>query len=227
MRVGVRRVVALAGLVFIPPLFLALAVVSGLWVAGLIDVAMEPSRVPEAARVYRRFGDAFTTYCYAGVSLAAGFVFAAFMWDGRRSKWASGAAFWILLGLVLPMAVANYWSADGYNTRTKQAVVDLVLVVLGSLCAVSLASMRTESITAHVLNAVGLALLVMEAILIPGIYGVLWLLNAQRAISLADTQSLSPGWVSAVAAVGGLAISILNFRKATGSVPAQSTIVRP
>jgi hypothetical protein len=129
------------------------------------------------------------------------------------------------LAVLLPMSLANYWSGDFFVPRWQQALIDVVLVVLGSTAAIMLSRFRSADVGARVLKAVGLFLLVMESVAVPGIYAILWILNWQKAISSAHSRDFGPGWISAVAALGALVVSVLTYRRANTPSPASSKLI--
>jgi hypothetical protein len=212
MRLALRRGIALAGGLILPPVLLMLALQSGWWLIGGLDLLQPPSAIAAELRLYRRFGDFYSGVSYVGVCIAGGLSFAALTWDGPRGRRGTAVVFWTLLVLVLPLSVANYWSADAYAARSKQALIDVILVFLGVVCGASLASIRTDSRAASTLKAMALFLLVMEAVCVPAVYALLWFLNAQNAVSRGTTEGFNPGWVSAVASLGALCVSVLNYR---------------
>jgi hypothetical protein len=70
--------------------------------------------------------------------------------------------------------------------------------------------------------------IVFQAVLVPAVYAVLWLLNWQKAIELAHTRDLTPGWISLVATLGSLAVSTFRYyQKPQQSDTAASRMIIP
>jgi len=51
----------------------------------------------------------------------------------------------------------------------------------------------------------------LQAVFLPGVFALLFLLNWQRAISLASTRDLSPGWTTIISSVGAGTVAVVNF----------------
>jgi hypothetical protein len=170
--------------------------------------------------IYLKFGDLYTYLGLYGLYLAAGLSFALILWDRRPTQKRIDAIFWIFFALALPLAVLNYTQGDIFVSRAKQELVDVVLVFLGFVTLFSLTSMKPQSEMARILQIMAVFFVGFQAVFVPAIFAVLWLLNWERAISLEQTRDFTPGWVSAAAATGSLIVSALQFRR---SKPAEAS----
>jgi len=101
---------------------------------------------------------------------------------------------------------------DALLNRKAQALIDLVLVILGLVVVVELLKMSPSSVPGQVLRGVIVFLVILQGLALPGIYGLLWLLNWQNAISAGQSKDLNPGWISGAAGGVSAVVAILNYR---------------
>jgi len=122
--------------------------------------------------------------------------------------------YWLLLAVLVPMSLVNFSVGDTHVSRSQQAVLNLAQALLATICALALTRLTVATDMGLALKALATFFLVFQGILIPLLFSALWFLNWQRAASLASTESLSPGWLSAVSGIAALAVSILQYRLA-------------
>jgi hypothetical protein len=179
--------------------------------------------------IYRKFGDIYTSLSFIGLTLAGGASFAMFVIDLTRRRRFSVAFYWILLLVILPLSVANYWAGDFFAERWKQALLDGVLVFLGLVAVFRMVACNFSSVPARIAQALVVGLLALNAVLIPAAFGIIWLLNIEGVIKKAsDADGWSPSWITAVTGVISLGVSILTFRHTVrkDTPPIQSPIIR-
>jgi hypothetical protein len=213
MKTILRRTLAVAGA-------LVLVSASSLWGDIAAGYAMELFRhVHDVASVfgtkaiYKSFGDEYVALGRLGLCIAVGLSFVAIFWDARPTSKRLNAIFWIFLALLLPLAFLNYTSEDIFVSRPKQASIDILIVFLGLVSLFSLCSLELTSVPARALQILAIFFIAFQGVFVPAIFAILWLLNWERAISLAQTKGFSIGWVSAVASLGSLTVSVLQFRR--------------
>ena len=175
--------------------------------------------------IYKKFGDVYSSLGIFGLCFATGIAFAMIVWDRRPPQSRTTALFTIFLLLVLPLALLNYWSCDLYVSRWRQALVDIVLAFLGLITATNLYHMKLDSSTSRILQSMALFFIVFQAVIIPSIYCALWLLNWEQAIRLADTKTLTPGWISALSGIGSLSVSLLRYYRQPAAPEETSPII--
>ena len=161
---------------------------------------------------YAKFGDIYDNFLYIGIALGAGLSLSFLFWNKQERQNKLIWIYVILLFILVPFSMANYISGDWFFDRWKQALVDLFICVLGLFVGIKLFKVQTMSTETTVLKALAIFFIFSQAILIPGIYCILWFLNFQNAISLAKTEDFNPSWISSLSGIGGLIISILNYR---------------
>jgi hypothetical protein len=232
LRKGHRRTIAVLGGLTVPFLAMAWVFLIGRRVADLLGKkAGLASEFPEGEAIYSKFGDVYSAFGILALAVAAGLSFGLMFWEPRPSQWRRQAVFWIFLLALLPLSFINYIHFDLFVSRGKQALIDVILAFFGAVCVVSLAELKIASAPLRVAKAIALFFLTMQAVIIPALYASLWWLNWQHAISLATSQDLSPGWLSAVAALGSLGLAILTYRRSGAtpvvSPPPKSSIIRP
>ena len=213
MRPTIRKVIASAGgiAVFIGALFWTFGS-SGL-VADLFSFKIGlASEVGESDAVYKKFADIYANFSFLGLAIASGLSFTLLAWERRPKKIVFEMVYWIFLALALPMTVMNYWSGDVFVSRSQQAGLNLVLCFLGIACVTHLYQTKVESFSGNIIKCFAIFFLSFQAVFLPGIYTVLWWLNWQNAIDLANASSFSPGWISAASGIGALVISILQYK---------------
>lgn len=211
----IRRSIAVGGGIAVTFAFFVWAFMAAGSAAHLfgVPIGVLESDLPPGDAVYRKhIGDLYTALSVAGLALCAGLSFALMVWDFGTRSWMGQAVFWVLLALAMPMAVLNYWGGDAFVSRTAQAGLNLVLMLLSIVCALQLFRVQTSTIAAEVLKGMALFFLLFQGAFLAAIYTVLWWLNWQGAISKAATESWSPGWITVVSAAASLFISVLQYR---------------
>lgn len=215
MRPMVQKVLACAGglVIFVGAMIWALA--SRNWASHIVGLEIGlPSEFADGDAVYKYFADRYAILAFIGVALAAGLSFTLLSWERRPRSLLLEGVYWVLLAAALPMTVVNYWGADTFVSRAQQVWLNLALCFLGVLCLTHLLRVRTSAGAATLLKGFVIFLLAFQAVLIPAIYSLLFWLNWQGAIDRSQTESFSPGWISAVASCGALVISVLQYRLA-------------
>jgi hypothetical protein len=223
VRIIARRSIAIVGGLIIPVAGLVWGNRASGFVIDLFHQVYDVASALGNDATYNTFGDAYTFLGTFALCLATGISFAAMLWDRRPGPNRYAVVYWVFLAALLPLAIVNYSQGDIYMKRSKQALMDMVLVFLGSVTVINSVQIRLQSIPARVLQAMAIFFIAFQAVLEPAIYGTLWWLNWQGAISRAQAKDWSPGWISAVAAIGSPIVSILNYRR---SAP-DRTITKP
>jgi hypothetical protein len=224
MSIKTRRFVVLTGgaiilLVSLAPyigLTFLLWPFSVLWLGGLSLLAGADNLIPPGApgqNLNTNDRDLFVSLSTVGLALATSLSMVFCFWNRRASQRAIVFGYFAFLVVLVSMSTANFATGDMLLNRKAQALIDLVLVVLGLITTSMLMRIRSLSPEGVILRAVIVFLLILQAIALPGVYGLLWLLNWQNAISADQTRSLNPGWISAAAALVSAGIAFLKYRK--------------
>jgi hypothetical protein len=177
--------------------------------------------------IYKKFGDWYSQFSVMGMSLSAGVAAVFMLWPSQKAQWPSTATFWTLLAFAMPLTIINYWERDTYASRGNQAMVDLILVLLSAIAAKSLVRVQARSDAAVVLRSLSLYFLVFQGVLMPATFGLLWWLNWQSAITKTQSESITPGWISAMCAIGSFAISTAQYVMAKRKQDAEEIVHRP
>ncbi len=168
----------------------------------------------ESDLIYRgKLGDVYVQFAWLGLIAAAGVSFALFTLEpiGKRKLAVTSYAF--LLIFLLPLSVANYISIDFSTERLRQAIFDIVLVLLGLAAIQRLVTYNAVSILGRITRSIAVFLLAGCAVVIPGIYAVIWFLNAgEIAKAAAHVHGIRPSWISAVAGALAAGLAILTYR---------------
>lgn len=231
MRPLTQKLLASVGGLFVALAFLVWAVNSAGTFADIINFRSGlASEFAEEDAVYKKFGDIYTSLSVVGLALVSGFSFAFICWERRPPQYRAQVLYWVLLLVVMPLSILNFWGADTYVSRSQQAILDLVQCLLSCLCLLGLVSLQAKSIETRVIRAFAVFFLAAQGIFVPGLFAILWWLNWEGAISLATSQDVSPGWITIVATFASLIVSALQYRlsaqKQEASSPA-SLIIRP
>jgi hypothetical protein len=189
------------------------AVFGGTYLMNFINGWFMPAQ-QESDLIYRgKLGDVYVQFAWLALIAAAGVSFALFTLEpiGKRKLAVAGYAF--LLAFLLPLSVANYISIDFSTERLRQAIFDIVLVLLGLAAVQRLVTYHAVSIPGRITRSITLFLLAGCAVIIPGIYAVIWFLNAgEIAKAAAKVHGFRPSWISGVAGVVAAALAILTYR---------------
>lgn len=154
--------------------------------------------------------DIFISLSRVGLALAISLSLVFCFWERRVTPRARTLPYFFFLILLLSLSTANFASLDSLLNRKAQALIDFVLVIIGLIVISVLIRMRPASPEATIIRAVVVFLVVLQGIALPGLWGLLWLLNWEGAIPY--HQTLNPAWISAIAAVASALIAALNYR---------------
>jgi hypothetical protein len=223
MKTGYRRAlgICIGVLILLIPLSLSFDipvlkdVFMRLWEGGLALLTAVNALVPPAKpgqNLNTNDRETYESLSMLGLSIAAALSVVFFLWDRNPSKKVITISYFLFLVVLMSMSTANFASGDMLLNRKAQALIDLVLVVLGSIVLLTLSRIRPASATGVVLQAVIMFLIAFEAVVLPGLLGFLWLLNWQQVISAGASQNLNPGWISGPAAIVSAGIAFLNYR---------------
>jgi hypothetical protein len=163
---------------------------------------------------YKKFGDLYNHLLYLGLALSFGISFIIMFWD-QAIRWEKRAIIYIIfLFILIPLSLLNYWSEDIFFDRWKQALVDLIIVLFGVFTYFNVNKIQTLHNETKVLKFVALFLIVTQAILIPGIYSLLWFFDWQNLISSAKKNDTTANWITYSTSISGIILSVLNYRHA-------------
>jgi len=176
--------------------------------------------------------DTYLSLSFTGLGLAIALSLVYCFWERQPTKKALTISYFAFLIVLTSMSFANFAMGDMLLNRKAQVLINVVLVILGLIVVVELLQMRPSTSAGVVVRAVVVFLILLQAVALPGIYGLLWLLNWQGAIRLGQSRDFNPGWISATAAVASAAIATLNYRRSQNALRdtvqrEQSRIIAP
>jgi NO-binding membrane sensor protein with MHYT domain len=103
---------------------------------------------------------------------------------------------------------ANFWNNDALVPRGVQSVLNLLLAFLSGVAILDIFGMRALSNEGRVLRAATLLLLSSLGLALPLVLTMLWF-----AHRLGFEAAINVGWLDAIAALVGVAISYLSYRE--------------
>jgi hypothetical protein len=223
MTTKTRRIVSLCGAALI--LLFTLAPILGipgighfmlwLWVGGLSLLGAANALIPPGSpgqNLNTSMRSAFESLSFCSLGLAASLSVVYYFWDRRPTKTAVTVSYFVFLLVLMSMSTANFSAGDMLLNRKAQALIDLVLVILGFIVVIDLLQIRPRSTTGVVLRAVTVFLITLQGIATPGFLGLFWLLNWENIISKTATEHLNPAWFSAAAGMVSAIVAMLNFQ---------------
>jgi hypothetical protein len=204
-----RVVVSVAAFIMLltGPLF---SLFGGLAFVRLLDIIVPPG-IPGQNLSPRFDTETCWRFSFVWLSIAAAASFAFVLWDRRPTQRSTLFTYLASLLVLLPMSAVNFASGDSLMNRKGQMLLDVLLVICGSVSVMQLSRLRPQSIAGAVVQSLILFVLTLEAILVPGIYGLLFALNWQHLISLAATPELSPSWVTAFGSVVSAVFAAMSY----------------
>jgi hypothetical protein len=231
MRIAVRRIIVLTvavaivlislapylGLRFLYRPFLAL------WDGGMALLGTAQRLIPEGApgqNLNTSERDLFSSLSVVGLAVATALSVFLFFWNPRIKSKAITFVYFLFLSVLLCMSTANFAALDLLLNRRAQALIDLVLVVLGLITISILIRIEPQLSSQAIVRAVVIFLIALQGIALPAIYGLLWFLNWQNAITLSQSRNLNlASWISAIAAASSAAIAVLSYRSSKHKTP--------
>ena len=161
--------------------------------------------------IYRRFGNLMIHMSYLMMTMALAISTALLMWEHRQRKTIQNAVFIVLLCAVLQLSVTNYLSGYWFVPAEQQAILDLVLIFITSLCLSYLWRFDVVTESGSVLRVMGIVLLAYSGLVIPMCYFFLWSLVVLGAIDTTATRIINPAWISAAAGIGSFVLGAVKF----------------
>jgi hypothetical protein len=168
--------------------------------------------------------DVVQSASFFGLGLATALSLVLCCWTpGAYQRWLR-TSYLAFLAVLMSLSTANFAMGDQLLDIRAQALIDLVLVVLGLVVVAELWKIRPTSTAGHVLRFILMFLIVLQGVLLPGAFGLLWWLRFQGV-----TGDPNPAWISSGAAVCSAVIAVLNFlrSKPEPEPRANSTIIVP
>jgi hypothetical protein len=210
----IRIVVALVGGVVFAWLCACEAVFGGTYLMNWLHSWIVAVPDQQSDFIYRgKLGDLYVQFAWLGLILATGVSFALFTFEPVGKRKLSVIFYGILLVLLLPLSVANYYTIDFWTERVRQAIFDAFLVLLGVVAIQRLLTYQVTSVLGGITRGLTIFLLGVSAVVIPAIYSVIWFLNASEvAKNAAQAEGFQPGWISGVAAIASAAFALLTCR---------------
>lgn len=182
-----------------------------------------PSIFDRGDAIYKKYGDVYTTLSVFGLAVSSGFAFTLLTWERRPKRWRIELTFLIMLLLVLPMSLVNFWSGDVFVSRSQQIYLNLIQCFLVGVCLLQLSRIAAETDTEIVLKVMSTLFLLAFGLFIPLLFTALWSLVAVGIISVKDSELISSGWISSISGIVALVISFLQYRLAKSKHKVEST----
>lgn len=178
----------------------------------LFNIRFDLASKIDKRAAYKKFGDLYNHLVYFGLALACGIIIVLLLWNKQESRKKRNWIYVILLIVLIPFSVINYWSEDIFFDRWQQAIIDLIICFFGVMILLNTLRFNPKSDELRVFKWVAVFFLASQAIFIPGIYALIWFFNFQGLIAKADTEGFNPNWITYLSSTGGLIVSILNYR---------------
>ncbi len=197
-----------------------------LWRGGLTLLGMVSSLIPPGKpgqNLNTNDRDLFVSSSVAGLAISTSLSLLFCFWNRAVASRARLVAYFAFLAVLVSMSTANFAAGDMLLNRKAQALIDLVLVLLGCIVIAQLLDLRPKSQAACILRGLIVFLIVLQGVAIPGIYGLLWFLNWQRAIDAGQSRNVNPGWISAAASALSATVSLLTYRRSAQPQAAADT----
>lgn len=209
-----RIIIKIILTIIIGLVMLRLSFIFSEYVVVLFNIKLDVASVIGERAQYKKFGDLYNTFMYFGIALAASTISVLLIWNTQEKKKLKNWIYLVILFITIPLSIANYWSADIFFDRWKQALVDIIICFCGVMVLLNTLRIRPKSDESHFFKWFAVFLLSSQAILIPAMYAILWFFNFQGLIAKANTDGLNPNWITYLSGIGGLIIAILNYRLA-------------
>src|ERR1051326_4275199 len=153
-----------------------------------------------------------------GLAIAVALSLIRCFWHLWVSRKALTLTYSTLLVVLLSMSSANFALGDSFLNRGAQALIDLVLLVLGLIVISMLIRLRPKSPEGAIVQGCIVFLVFLQGIALPALFGLTGLLNWRNALSVAQAQSLKPAWMTALAAIVSAVVAILDYQATKKSV---------
>jgi hypothetical protein len=131
------------------------------------------------------------------------------LWNGRPSTVKKIAVYFGLLLVLIPISAVNFHYGDYLMRASVQALLDLLLVALGITTVIWLRNYLVGEGLLRTFKYIVMFVLILEAVALPGLYSVLWLLRWQGI----PVRGMEDKIVSGTATVVSATLAILGYLK--------------
>lgn len=185
-----------------------------MWSGGLLLMKGAETIFPPATgqNLNTNDRDLFLSLSAVGLALATALSLVMCFWSRPVQQKAITLTYLFFLIVLVSISTANFAALDALLNRKAQAFIDLVLVIVASVTMTALIHLKPSSPSGIVTRAIVVFLLTLQGIALPAIYGLLWLLNWENALTATQTRSFNPSWISALAAVASAVTATLNYQ---------------
>jgi hypothetical protein len=213
MKIWHRKILAgLAGVLFL--IFAIIIAVIGHGAIAELAILLTPDN-PIVPRFVKpgKTGDVYHLIYMLGLCVTSGFAVTYLLWERRPSYFRRRVVYIAFLMLILPMSMYNYFHFDIIIRPSAQAIINLLIIFLGTVLAVDTYKIEAIQLDAKVLKWLVLFLLLFFSVLIPGLFSLLWILEALHVISYRTVRSMDLNVVSVIAGVVSAIIAVLSYKK--------------
>jgi hypothetical protein len=163
----------------------------------------------------------FYQLSFVGVCLATAASTVMFFWESRPTKRSKIAICFLALLILVPVSAVNFHYGDFLMKAWVQAILDLVSVAIGLTAVLLIWDVAVTSVFLRVVKAIVVLLVLLESVVLPGSYAILWLLWWQGVPIKGATDQLVTGSAAIISAV----IAIVNFTRKRGGQPASNSSI--
>jgi len=218
MRLKSRRTLAVVGGSVIAFLVYRYLTLFGFVIAALAKSQRKGCPMPDSPNT------GFWDLSFLGFALLAGLSSILLLWD----KWPSTKTRYILyvclLIVLLPISTANIWGGDCFIAPPVQAIIDLILVVLGAIAIGLLWGISPDSVDGKVIKGVTVFLLALFVVIVPAVYGVLYLLYKFHWIEADNNVANIPDWIKALTSIPAAVIAGIDYLKGRNPESSKSDV---
>lgn len=161
----------------------------------------------------------FYTFLVLSLCCAAGVAVIALLWTRRPGYAARRIAYIAVLVALLPVSVYNYAHADFLVNRSAQAILNVLMVIGGTVVLLELVRLKAGSNDGLVLQVLAIVSLGITAIFLPALFTLVWILNAVGVLSKSGADALGLPGLSTLAAVVSATVGWLKYRRETKREP--------
>lgn len=149
------------------------------------------------------------------ISFIVAFIFSMFylFWSPGIYKKKLFIPFLIFLITLMSFSIINFLTFDQLMHRWAQAIIDLIIIFLGLTVLQYLLKLSPRTYVGITFHTIIVFIIVLEALIIPGIYAIIFIFNLQGLINHSSTIGFGMGWISIISYIITTGIAVINVIK--------------